>query len=280
MELVEGLSPGSACVTMVGKQWALPSWGGARECKRHVSLTQQLPVLAVPWTHQLVPLHPASTPPACLLPPYCPHPWPCLPPLFTGAGRGVAGAWPSPTSAGDLLNPHLSHASGAGLPCSSAPCSGAGLAGVGSRTSIPPLWGWEVTAEPDPHPVGKGWGVPKPPRSSWMLVLHLSVGQQAPRQGRCHLLVPQEDGHLVGYIFPSGVKSCPTYLGLRLPRRASQAVQRRGVKWASPELLKPSPELPAGCCSPPAAGSVPWPGSAAGGRGGEPLALLSPSPAD
>lgn len=124
-------------------------------------------------------------------------------------------------------------------------------------------------------PRGKGWGVPGATKLSWMLILHLSVGQQAPRWGRCHPLVPQEGEHLVGYIFPSRVKSCPTYLGLRLPRRASQAVQTRRAKWARPELLNPSPELPAGCCSPPAAGSVLWPGLAGRGAAGSPLAFAS-----
>lgn len=50
--------------------------------------------------------------------------WPY--PIFTGAERAVARAWPNPTSAGDLLNPYLSHGSGVGLPCSSAPRAGQG----------------------------------------------------------------------------------------------------------------------------------------------------------
>lgn len=81
----------------------------------------------------------------------------------------------------------------------------------------------------------------------------------------------------MGYTFPSGVKSCPTYQeGLRLPRSAGQGVQRWRAKWARPDLLNPLLELLAGCCSPPVAGLVPRPGSV--GRG--PLALLFPSPAD
>lgn len=80
----------------------------------------------------------------------------------------------------------------------------------------------------------------------------------------------------MGYTFLSGVKSYPTYQeGLRLPRRAGQAVQRWRAKWARPELLNPLPEVLAGCCSPPAAGSVPRPGSVGRGVTGSPLAFIS-----
>lgn len=80
----------------------------------------------------------------------------------------------------------------------------------------------------------------------------------------------------MGYTFPSGVKSCPTYQeGLRLPRRAGQAVQRWRAKWARPELLNPLLELLAGCCFPPAARLVPRPGSVGRGATGSPLAFTS-----
>ena len=138
----------------------------------------------------------------------------------------------------------------------------AGRGGQQDELPTPPWMGAHSRAQP------AAWQMPggsqSPPRLSWMPVLHLFVGQQACGWGCGRPLVPQEGGHLVGSIIPRGVKSCPTPLGQRLPRGTSQAVPRRRAKRARPELLKPSPELPAGCCSPPAAGSVP---GRAGGEG-------------
>lgn len=80
----------------------------------------------------------------------------------------------------------------------------------------------------------------------------------------------------MGYTFSNGVKSCPTYQeGLRLTRRAGQAVQRWRAKWSRPELLNPLLELLAGCCSPPEAGSVPRLGSVGREATGSPLAFTS-----
>lgn len=81
-----------------------------------MSPVQQLPVTTVSWT----------------------HPGLALPALsFYQAGKRVARAWPNPTSVRELLNPHLSHGSGIGLPCSSSlsshtsPLTGQGWLGWG-----------------------------------------------------------------------------------------------------------------------------------------------------
>lgn len=112
-ELVEGLSPGSVCVTVVGGHQDT-TLGWLRQCERAECMTpaEQLPVTTGPWTHpgcscctQHPPVHLCTIPVPTTV-------YPCPLTLFTGAGKGVAMAWPNPTSAGDLLNPHLSHDSG------------------------------------------------------------------------------------------------------------------------------------------------------------------------
>lgn len=118
MQSVDGLSSRSECVTAVGGPQALPSRGGVRKCERagHMSPVQQLPVITGPRTY-----------PGLVLPALS----------FYQARNRVARAWPNLTSVRELLNPHLSHGSGIGLPCSSSvsshtsPLTGQGWPGWG-----------------------------------------------------------------------------------------------------------------------------------------------------
>lgn len=165
----------------------------------------------------------------------------------------------------------------------SQPCVQGRAGQGGERDKHPTPPGMEVMAEPEP-PRDKGWGIPEPQveldassapfHGCRVAVSHLSPVCLAVFR------VPQESGCLLWNVSPSRSESCPTYLGLRLPSqgtqgRVSQAVQRQRAKWARLELLKPSLELPAGCCTPPVAGSVPWLGLAGRGAAGSLFAFAS-----
>lgn len=148
---------------------------------------------------RLVLLHPVSGPPPCLPLLYhpCPHRRPALPaPTFCrgwkGDGRGLAKS----NICGRLAKSPPESWFWRGAPLQLSPARRAGLAGVGSGMSIPPLQGWEVTAQPDPlrgkSRRGEGGDVPEP------LQIDLDAGPAPFHGAACHL-----DGVAVSHLSPS-----------------------------------------------------------------------------
>lgn len=126
-----------------------------------------------------------------------------------------------------------------------------------------------------PRPVlGTGWRTP---------VLHLSVGLHVPRGGHCHGFVPAAAGRASCWAPPWGTSPTagpdPASGGATRTDRERRGAGEPGRAEAGSQMgqagaVKAIVELP-GCGAPPAAGSVPWPGSAGRGAAGSALAFAS-----